>query len=165
MSNSGEVLGFIIFIEAEAQRRGVPGFLLPHSWYSSYPIRAAVHCNPLSILFFSPGYKMSFKKLRGSSLLKSVTSRSHPTTYCSLFRPAIYSSTTRAPSTSPRTHLQQIQKQFSTSPSKMSQSNNNFLLSEVFDVKGKVSLHTSEPISCRPIETSRLLSSLVVEVV
>jgi hypothetical protein len=72
---------------------------------------------------------------------------------------------TKIPSNFPQTRLQQIQKQFSTSPSKMSQSNNNFLLSEVFNVKGKVSLHTSEPISCRPIDTSRLLSSLVVEVV
>jgi hypothetical protein len=65
---------------------------------------------------------------------------------------------TKTPSNSPQTHLQQIQKQFSTSPSKMSQSNNNFLLSEVFNVKGKVSLYSSEPISYNPIETSRLLS-------
>ena len=89
-------------------------------------------------MFFGPGYKMSFSKLRGSSLLKSVTSRYHPTTYCSLFRPVIYSFMTKTPSTSPQSHLQQIQKQFSTSSSKMSQSNNNFLLSEVFNVKGKV---------------------------
>ena len=34
--------------------------------------------------------------------------------------------------------LQQVQKQFSTTSANMSQSNNNFLLSEVFNVKGKV---------------------------
>jgi hypothetical protein len=142
----------------EAQRREfwVSGCNIadPHHTLSEFHFQ----CHRLSILSFSPGYKMSFSKLRGSSLLKSVTSRYYPTTYYSLFRPAIYSFMTKTPSNSPQTHLQQIQQQFSTSPSKMSQSNNNFLLSEVFNVKGKVSLHSSEPISYNPIETSRLLS-------
>jgi hypothetical protein len=72
------------------------------------------------------------------------------------------------PSTNPSIgRFQQFQKQFSTTSANMSQTNNNFLLSEVFNVKGKVRLRFLDPTFRRQDQHAnhcRLLLSLVEEV-
>lgn len=59
--------------------------------------------------------------------------------------------------------LQQVQKQFSTTSANMSQSNKNFLLSEVFNVKGKVRIIKFPLQRSRHTDRYRLLLSQVEE--
>src|ERR1700712_5586068 len=100
---------------------------------------------------------MSLRRRGNALLFKQLTSPLHmlPRTSSTLFQTSNSISNTTT-SRSPTTRLQQFQKQFSTSPIKMSDSNKNFLLSEVFNVKGKVCLpfppssHTQLTSSDRP---------------
>ena len=60
--------------------------------------------------------------------------------------------------------LQQFRSQFSTTSGNMSETNNNFLLNEIFDVKGKVRLETPLHGSSFTNVSARLLSSPAAEV-
>jgi hypothetical protein len=90
------------------------------------------------------------RTLRANSLWKLVTSRSDlfvinspsPKAFPSI---PMNSIATPNPSIG---RLQQFPKHFSTTPANMSQTNQNFLLSEVFNVKGKV--------CCSPVPGSNL---------
>lgn len=83
--------------------------------------------------------------VKRNSLWKLVTSRSCSPVISSRCSTKGYLSASMSnfPSTNHSfRRLQQVQKQFFTTSENMSQSNNNFLLSEVFNVKGKVALVT-----------------------
>jgi len=86
---------------------------------------------------------MMSQTLQRQSLYKVMTSRSSLLVlpiYSSLKVLASSSMIRASSASSSINRIQQFQKQFSTTSTNMSQTNNNFLLSEVFNVKGKVAL-------------------------